>query len=323
MAAAGAVVVLGAGTAVTGVALYTLSETSELGPRVPQRPVGHLTRSRPLARVVDLLRERTDPGESVFVARAEPFLYWATETRNPTPYSGVIPGMQQEQERRILGALTDVRYVVMSDVDQPGFTYYSSELPAVQAYLERHFRVPEDFRTGWLTVLERGPDRGATVIDLIDELPTARAFTRGSIAERARTDPPPQLPTRLNHRPLAFWLGPRGGGIDFEIDVPEDAVFQAGVGFGVFRYRADRLYKHPRRTRMAVSVRDGAGFKRLGSERVLFGRDQGLAWHPIEVGLGAYGGKHVTLRLELLADRPLDPGLLSWWGSPRIATRAD
>ena len=327
--AVGAVLLLGAGTAVTGGAHYMLSETSELGPRVPQRPVGRMTRSRALARVVELLRERTEPGDSIFVARAEPLLYFATETRNPTPYSGVIPAMREEQQRRILEALGDVRYVVMSDIDQPGFTYYRDELPAVQAYLERHFHVLDNFRTVWLTLLERGPDRGATLIDLIDELPEARAFTRGSIiAERPETDPPPQLPTRLNHRPLAFWLGSRGGGVDFEIDVPEDAVFQAGVGFG--GYLADKMYAHPRRTHMAVSVRDGAGFKRLGSEPVLFGRDrgffgrgQGHAWRPIEVDLGAYAGRHVTLRLELLTERVLEPGLLSWWGSPRIATLPD
>ena len=31
----------------------------------------------------------------VTVARAEPLIYFATETRNPTPYGGVIPGMRE------------------------------------------------------------------------------------------------------------------------------------------------------------------------------------------------------------------------------------
>ena len=34
-------------------------------------------------------------------ARAEPLLYYATGAVNPTPYSGVIPGIREEQEQTI------------------------------------------------------------------------------------------------------------------------------------------------------------------------------------------------------------------------------
>ena len=33
----------------------------------------------------------------------------------------------------------------------------------------------------------------------------------------------------------------------------------------------------------------------------------------------AYAGQRVTLRLEVLPDSPLEPGLLASWGSPRLA----
>ena len=79
------------------------------------------------------------------MARAEPLLYFATDTTNPTPFGGVLPVLHEEQERAILAALPKVRFVVMSDIDQPVYTYYSEELPRVQANLERHFRVPPDF----------------------------------------------------------------------------------------------------------------------------------------------------------------------------------
>ena len=52
---------------------------------------------------------------------------------------------QFTHNRIILEALERVRFVVMSDIDQPIYTYYGDELPQVQAYLERHFAVPSGF----------------------------------------------------------------------------------------------------------------------------------------------------------------------------------
>jgi hypothetical protein len=174
------------------------------------------------------------PGEAIFVARSEPLIYFATDTQNPTAYSGVIPVLREEQEESIIAALRYVRYVVMSEIDRPQFLYYAEELPAVQAYLERHFRVPKEYakgRSSWILVLERGPDRGATALDLIDAGTAAEAWIRDH--EGVRGPAPaaaPRLASRYNRRLLPILLGPGGGGIDFELEVPDGALFQADVG---------------------------------------------------------------------------------------------
>ena len=90
---------------------------------------------------------------------------------NPTPYPGLIPGMREEQSRVIVDALRKLRFVVMSEIDQPVHTYYGEELPAVQDFLERHFRIPNDYLgkapPPWLVVLEKHDDRGEAAFDFV------------------------------------------------------------------------------------------------------------------------------------------------------------
>jgi hypothetical protein len=132
------VLALGLGSLAVSRPIHAVASPSTWGPRVPQRPVSPIYRTAAIPRVIHYLRARAEPGEPIFVARAEPLLYFATDTRNPTPFEGVLTGFHAEQERAILAALARIRYVVMSDIDQPMFTYYSDELPAVQAYLQRY-----------------------------------------------------------------------------------------------------------------------------------------------------------------------------------------
>jgi hypothetical protein len=107
----------GSGWAVLQVALS--AGPGDFGPRVRLRPVSASLQGEAVPRVIAFLRRHTEPNDPIFVARAEPLLYFATDTRNPTQYPGVIPGMRREQERTIVTALEQVRYVVMSDIDQP------------------------------------------------------------------------------------------------------------------------------------------------------------------------------------------------------------
>jgi hypothetical protein len=322
LAAAGT---LGLATAALGTARWLHAESGEprWGPRVPLRPVSAVYRIPTVPRVIHFLRERLRPDEPIFVARAEPLLYFATGARNPTPYGGVLPVLNAEQEERILGALPGLRYVVMSDVDQPSWTYYAEELPRVQEHLERYYRIPRYFPlddASWLVVLERGPDRGATAIDLVVERPLARAFVRDAPdAERAEEHPPPRLVARHNKRPLGMRVGRFGGGLDYEIRVPERARFEAGVGFRGMVSLED-LHEHPKRSRMRVSVRRPGGEPvELAAVRVDDSRGGGRRWTAIEADLSAFGGELVTLRLELVPEAPLlPPAELGWWGSPRI-----
>ncbi len=308
--------------------LHSVSGRPSWGPRIPLRPVSPIYRIPSVPRVVHFLRQRLRPGEPIFVARAEPLLYFATDATNPTPYGGVLPVLNEEQEERILEALPRVRYVVMSDVDQPSWTYYADELPRVQEELERHYEIPPYFRlddASWLIVLERGRDRGPTAIDLLAERPRARAFVRDAPGEeRPEPRPPPRLVARHNRRTLAMRIGRMGGGLDYEIEVPPAARFEAGIGFRGMASLED-LHEHPRRSRMRVLVRrPGAGFEELVSVRVDDSRDAGRRWTPIEADLSPWAGERVTLRLELVPEIPLDRDVdLAWWGSPRIALPPD
>jgi hypothetical protein len=294
---------------------------------VPLRPVSAVYRIPTVPRVIHFLRERLRPGEAIFVARAEPLLYFATGARNPTPYGGVLPVLNAEQEERILRALPGVRYVVMSDVDQPSWTYYSDELPRVQEHLERHYRIPRYFPlddASWLVVLERGPDRGETAIDLIAERPRARAFVRDAPdSEREDPLPPPRLVARHNKRALAMRVGRFGGGLDYALRVPERARFESAVGFRGMVSLED-LHEHPKRSRMRLSLRrPGGELLELASVRVDDSREGGRSWTPLEADLSAFAGESVTLRLELVPEAPiLPPAELSWWASPRIAVAA-
>jgi hypothetical protein len=323
---------LGYGSAgiVHTVVLYRNSAPSPLGERVRLRPVSPDYKSPSLARVVWYLKQYAQPREPIFVARAEPLLYFATKTHNPTPYSGVVPGNRADQERVLLSALESVRFVVMSDLDQPGFTYYRDELPNVQQYLERHFRVAEPFvrEPGWILVLERGHDRGSTWIDLTDSRQRGVAWVKDANGVRRPDDRSLlQLPTRQNRRPFVMNVGPQGGGVDFEMQVPAGAVFETALPTTPILSRHG--FVAPPRGTSRVSVgRDGV-FDILAQVRP--NRDRRLKgeWIPLNVDLAPYAGQRVTVRLELVPDQvfiPQDVGgsrfeMLGWWGSPRIALR--
>jgi hypothetical protein len=319
------VLALAAGSASVGVWLHAIAGPAVFGPRVPLKPVSRATRGPAVPRVIQYLRSRARPGEAIFVPRQEPLIYFATDTRNPTPFEGVLPGLREWEEPVILEALDDVRFVVMSDIDQPIYTYYSDELPAVWDYLERHFRIPigypiDDYN--WIMVLARGPDRGATAIDLVTERSRGRAWVRdrdGRVSDALEI--PQRLASRQLRRPLPITLGPGGGGIDFDLSIPPGAVFQAGVGYRGL-VSVDHQYIHPLGTTLVVSVRGDGEFEPVASARIDDRLRAGRSWVPIEADLTAYGGRRVALRLEVRASRRIPPGKLSWFGSPRIARPA-
>lgn len=308
-------------TAATGAWLHDRARPARFGPHLPIQPVSGMLSAPPLGQVIAALRTRTAPGEPIFVARAEPLVYFAAGNPNPTPYSGVIPGIREEQEQTITAALRVVRYVVMSDIDQPLFVYYSDVLPGVWAHLERHFRVARNAPPGWLTLLERGEDRGPTAIDLFELREQGVAFVRQANGSLAK--PPgqaPRLAARLNRRPLAFWLGDRGGGIDFELVVPPAARFQSDIALGQ-TIGLTRPYEHPSGVDAVVSIApDGESLRELVRRRIETVASPHHSWLPIEADLARWAGQRVTLRLEIRSIRTIADDRLAWFGSPRLAT---
>lgn len=309
-----------------GRALWAKAGEATYGPKVTVRPVSPPKRAGAIPRVITFLRNRLEPGEPIFVARTEPLLYYATGAPNPTPYTGALQvwGIRGEQQDTILEALDPVRFVVMSDLDEPIHTYFRDELPRVQDAFERFYAVPRWFSgrkrdEDWLIVLARGPDRGPTLIDLFDPGPRAKvqAFIRKPDGRPVPTvGPMLDLPTRQNRRPLAHALGARGGGVDWELVVPPEARLQVATG-----YRKLHRSKQPSRLEFAVRVSTGGPFETLATRVVEFTalHGNGRRWNDLEVDLAAYANQAVVLRLEAVSVTVPRAGSVAFWGSPRIA----
>jgi hypothetical protein len=304
--------------------LDRVADPEPFSARVPLRAIGPGVRGYPLRKIVAFLERYTRRGEPIFVARAEPLLYFATDTRNPTPFPGIFPAMRREQEAIILEALRDVRFVVMSDVDQPALTHYRDELPGVQAYLERHYQPIEelgDDRSFYVTLLERGRDRGETLVDFVRRSSSGRSFIRAGGERRPVEALDTFLPTRRNRRPLGFRLGPEGGGIEFDFEVPPHAVFEASASLGGL-ITADRLLTVPEHSTVVVSIGQNEAMTRIAE--VALGGYVSPRWIPIEADLGPWAGQHVTMRFELIRspdERPSARTRIGYLGSPRVARR--
>jgi hypothetical protein len=63
--------------------------------------------------VVQFVRERTNPGEPIFVFPVAPMFYFLVDRPNPTRYNHLQPGVAPEGEQgRIIEDLEHVRYVI-------------------------------------------------------------------------------------------------------------------------------------------------------------------------------------------------------------------
>jgi hypothetical protein len=319
--AAGSMAGLTLCTISTGIQLYNRSIEPTFGDRVPQRPVSRAYKNPGVPRVIRFLLEHTQPGDPIFVARSEPLIYFATRTVNPTPFPGALPGLPGLQQPIITAALDNVKYVVMSEIDQPLFLYYRDELPEVQDYLERHYGLAAPFRRkpSWIVVYERIADRGETAIDFSRSRSAGRSWIRDErelISDS--TQAPPILATQQNRRLLPLILGARGGGIDFDLEVPANCVFETGVGLREARGLNSRE-RHAARIQMQVSIRSQDDFEVIASRSVLSAGDGSHGWAPMRIDLARFAGRKVTLRLEAIPETTLKPGKLAWWGSPRLA----
>lgn len=321
--AAGLVAALISGGAIAGAYLHATSGPPTFGPHVPLRPVSDVYRTPAVPRVIEYLRTHTRPGEEIFVARQEPLLYFATETRNPTRYEGMLQGFPWKQEEEILNALPHLRYVVMSEQDSPERGIYSEELPAVYAALERFFQVPEDFpvdTTQWILVLERGPDRGTTALDLVEDRTSGHPWMRNRNGDIRWVDPAalPLARARNLRRPLIAPVGEFGGGIDFSLEVPRHAVFQAALGLGTLRTSIG-VARQQFGVRCFVRVVSAQREAVIRSVELSADPSGNRSWQPVEADLSAYSGQRITLRLETVPATPLESPKFVWWGSPRIA----
>jgi hypothetical protein len=310
-------------TVVVGTWLNTVARRFHYGQRVPLFPVSPSYRMRTIPDVIAYLTRRIYPGEEIYIARQEPLLYFATGTKNPTSFPGMMLAMRERQDREVLDALARIRFVIMSDIDQPLYHYYADEMVAVQDYLERHYRVPYDFEIddqSWLLVLERGPDRGPTYFDFIKNKDSARFWTRDAQGRiHYGPDQTPKLPVRQVRRPFGLSLDAGGGGADFELVLPPRAAFQASLGVPGMT-SIENIHPHPGGARHALSIaRKGEPFKTLATVRLSdYHEDEWRRWRDFNVDLSEYAGQAVTLRLEIIAESPAIANEIAWFGSPRL-----
>jgi hypothetical protein len=324
LVAASLVATLISGAAVGGALIYGASGPRTFGPQVPLRPVSSIYRAPAVPRVIDYLRTHTNPGEEIFVVRQEPLLYFATQTRNPTHYEGMMQGLRNQQEEEILHVLPRLRYVVMSEKDSRERGFYSDELPSVYAALERYFQLPADFPADaeqWILVLERGPDRGATAIDLVADRLSGHPWMRSPTGDIKGVNPT-EIPSGMSRdlrRPLIVPVGLFGGGIDFSLKIPPNAVFQTALGLGTLR-TSKGVARQLVDLRCFVRVLSAGRDEEVRSVELPADPSGDRRWQPLDVDLSAYAGQQITLRLEAVsATTSLTSGRIVWWGSPRIA----
>ncbi len=94
-------------TAMFGSMLLLLHLVTTLSSVNLATPIGNVRASPDSAEAVRQLLERVKPGDSAFVYPYKPLLYFLTQTKNPTRYSYLQPGLMTDQDER--SALADLR----------------------------------------------------------------------------------------------------------------------------------------------------------------------------------------------------------------------
>jgi hypothetical protein len=94
-------------TTMFGATLLLLHLGTTLGGVSLATPIGVVRASPDTVQPVRDLLERVKPGDSVFVYPYKPLLYFLTQTKNPTRYSYLQPGLMTDQDEQ--SALADLR----------------------------------------------------------------------------------------------------------------------------------------------------------------------------------------------------------------------
>lgn len=158
------------------------------------------------------------------------------------------------------------------------------------------------------------------MIDLSSFRPDARSWVRDlEGALHPVTGDPPPYPARFNQRRFALLLGPRGGGVDFSVELPDAPVFRTSVGLAGIATDPAQL-RTDSDLRLLLSVRNGSEFMPLASLPAVLDPGERGPWKSVEVDLAAFAKQRVTLRIEIAPTRPLEEPALLWLGSPHIAT---
>jgi len=90
---------------------------------------------------VDLLQEKTAPGEPIFTYPAIPGFYFLSDRPNATPFNHLFPGMASPSDQRdIVRQLEQVRYVVWDDGGAHYWVNPGDNAPITE-YIRTHFRV--------------------------------------------------------------------------------------------------------------------------------------------------------------------------------------
>lgn len=318
----------GLASAAAAVLIYGVAGHEPWDPKAPVLPVSEDYATPAVPRAIQYLREQLAPGEPLIVARQEPLLYFVLDARNPTRYVGMMQGRKEAQESELLAALPAVPYVVMSEKDGAATGYYSDELPAVYAHLERHYRIPSDFPTDvdqWLMVYQRAEDRGATAVDLVAAASGSPHWMKAGPDGPVIEYPASRLPRfamRHLRRPLALMVAPDGGGIDVSLELPNGARFESGVALGRIASSEGIARRSEAGETYSVWIVDGGEAMLAASKWVPPDAEGERTWETIEADLSRWGGKKVVLRLQVVPDKAPKIVSTAWWGSPRIVAPA-
>jgi hypothetical protein len=194
-------------------------------------------------------------------------------------------------------------------------------LPETQRYLEQHFFIPEVFveAGAGVFVLQRGPDRGSSFVDLYQQSDLGQRFVRDFSGRPSAFEREPlKFETRFNRRPLIVPVGARGGGIDYSLEVPRDALLEFSIGVGALFVGAHPFYQVDR-SRFEVWIKTSDDFERIFSVSYnQMRREDSSKWTDYQIDLSQWGGRPAVLRFEVVREDPQRDLGVAWWGSPRL-----
>ena len=225
----------------------------------------------------------------------------------------------------ILEALRKVRYVVMSDIDQPAMTYYRDELPAVQAHLERYFRIPAELLARRRALAGRaragpGPRRDGHRSDRTGG--RCAPVSARPLGQRSSMAPASRIasrPSTTAGRSASSWAPGRRARLRARgcrpapCSRPTSACGSSSGSRTSYRLPPVPWYA----SRSAATESSPRSQRRRSSRREVDFR----RWTPLEADLSAWAGQRVTLRIELVTTQSPGEGHLGYVGSPRIAVK--
>ncbi len=296
-----------------------------------------------LTRLLGYLRSHLREGEQFFVLPYEPGLYYLLGSKNPTPYTMILPGnMNPDSEQEVIETLErrKLRFVVLIEqyyFDSLGFRKLWEYAPKLARYLRDHYRLAQDFdasppaNMGIVGERYTPTEKPYRVVrNLVDDF---RNWSWGTLLPSGRRSLGLRSTSMMMDEIKGWWTASVRSWLfrrvvflhplpdsskkryaDFRLTVPESGVLRFGIS--LFE---DVWDKPGKGVWFQVAVRE------IGSDRYLFSKflnpfsvPSHRRWLDYEADLSPYAGREIVLSLR--TSSVLDTNVYAWagFGEPTV-----